>query len=128
MIYGAKVDFIVFDYLSEITMSLLVAGKHKNQVRRLWLSSLEERCARGIHSKWINSRPLWFQNMGYAPDFVTVSMAPFIKDIKKKGKFLSLLERECTCFVFVFVWWGWVGSIEDVYNGFCFDTFIYYLL
>ncbi|PVD34889.1 hypothetical protein C0Q70_06170 [Pomacea canaliculata] len=36
-------------------MSLLVAGKHKNQ------------------------------NMGYAPDFVTVSMAPFIKDIKKKG-------------------------------------------
>ena len=32
LIYGAKVDYIVFDYLSEITMSLLTAAKHKNSV------------------------------------------------------------------------------------------------
>ncbi|KAK7485930.1 hypothetical protein BaRGS_00022796 [Batillaria attramentaria] len=55
LIYGAKVDYIVFDYLSEITMSLLTAAKHKNP------------------------------DLGYAPDFVSVSMAPFIRDIKKRG-------------------------------------------
>ena len=32
LIYGTKVDYIVFDYLSEITMSLLTAAKHKNPV------------------------------------------------------------------------------------------------
>jgi hypothetical protein len=32
LIYGAKLDYIVFDYLSEITMSLLTAGMHKNPV------------------------------------------------------------------------------------------------
>ncbi|XP_046362784.2 uncharacterized protein LOC124139613 isoform X1 [Haliotis rufescens] len=55
LIYGSKVDFIVFDYLSEITMSLLTAARRKAP------------------------------NLGYAPDFVQVSMAPFIKDIKRKG-------------------------------------------
>ncbi|KAL8585681.1 hypothetical protein ACOMHN_053179 [Nucella lapillus] len=55
LIYGGKVDYIVFDYLSEITMSLLTAAKHKNP------------------------------EMGYAPDFISISMAPFIKDIKSKG-------------------------------------------
>ncbi|XP_041359605.1 uncharacterized protein LOC121375943 [Gigantopelta aegis] len=55
LIYGAKVDYIVFDYLSEITMSLLIAAKKKSP------------------------------DMGYAPDFVQISLAPFIKDIKKKG-------------------------------------------
>ncbi|XP_076467565.1 uncharacterized protein LOC143298571 [Babylonia areolata] len=55
LIYGAKVDYIVFDYLSEITMSLLTAAKRKNP------------------------------ELGYAPDFISVSMAPFIKDIKNKG-------------------------------------------
>ncbi|KAL3879348.1 hypothetical protein ACJMK2_031755 [Sinanodonta woodiana] len=55
LIYGAKLDYLVFDYLSEITMSLLTAAKSK-------------------HS-----------DMGYAPDFIQVAMAPFIKDIKKRG-------------------------------------------
>ena len=32
LIYGAKVDYIVFDYLSEITMSLLTAAKSKHPV------------------------------------------------------------------------------------------------
>uniref|UniRef100_A0A8C1LH06 Si:ch73-132f6.5 n=1 Tax=Cyprinus carpio TaxID=7962 RepID=A0A8C1LH06_CYPCA len=54
LIYGGKLDFLVFDYLSEITMSLLSANV------------------------------LFFQNMGYAPDFV-LSLSPFIKDISKKG-------------------------------------------
>ncbi|XP_030631847.1 uncharacterized protein LOC115813345 [Chanos chanos] len=40
LIYGGKLDFLVFDYLSEITMSLLTAAKSK------------------------------MPNMGYAPDFV----------------------------------------------------------
>ncbi|KAK3757537.1 hypothetical protein RRG08_032705 [Elysia crispata] len=55
LIYGAKLNYIVFDYLSEITMSLLTAARKKNPA------------------------------MGYTPDFVQVSAAPFIKDIKRKG-------------------------------------------
>ncbi|KAK6975613.1 hypothetical protein BgiMline_021987 [Biomphalaria glabrata] len=55
LIYGAKLNYIIFDYLSEITMSLLTAGRRKSP------------------------------DMGYAPDFVQVSVAPFIKDIKTKG-------------------------------------------
>ena len=32
LIYGGKLDFLVFDYLSEITMSLLTAAKAKTPV------------------------------------------------------------------------------------------------
>ncbi|CAH1777202.1 unnamed protein product [Owenia fusiformis] len=55
LIYGGNVDFLVFDYLSEITMSLLTAAKTK------------------------------VPELGFAPDFVQVAIAPFIKDIKSKG-------------------------------------------
>ncbi|KAJ8297542.1 hypothetical protein KUTeg_024073 [Tegillarca granosa] len=55
LIYGSNIDYLVFDYLSEITMSLLTAAKHKKS------------------------------NLGYAPDFVQISIAPFVKDIKAKG-------------------------------------------
>ncbi|KAK6173181.1 hypothetical protein SNE40_016685 [Patella caerulea] len=55
LIYGAKVDYIMFDYLSEITMSLLTAAKHRTPT------------------------------LGYAPDFIQICIAPFIKDIKEKG-------------------------------------------
>ncbi|MGH0145330.1 UNVERIFIED_CONTAM: hypothetical protein FKN15_002692 [Acipenser sinensis] len=55
LVFGGKLDFLVFDYLSEITMSLLTASKTK------------------------------FPNQGYAPDFVHTAIAPFIKDIHKKG-------------------------------------------
>ncbi|XP_072232490.1 uncharacterized protein lratb.1 isoform X2 [Leuresthes tenuis] len=55
LIYGGKLDFLVFDYLSEITMSLLTAAKTK------------------------------MPNLGYAPDFVQVALAPFINDIHRKG-------------------------------------------
>ncbi|XP_061566061.1 uncharacterized protein LOC133420388 [Cololabis saira] len=55
LVYGGKLDFLVFDYLSEITMSLLTAAKSKAP------------------------------NMGYAPDFVQLALAPFINDIHKKG-------------------------------------------
>uniref|UniRef100_A0A667ZM70 Si:ch73-132f6.5 n=1 Tax=Myripristis murdjan TaxID=586833 RepID=A0A667ZM70_9TELE len=55
LIYSGKLDFLVFDYLSEITMSLLTAAKSK------------------------------MPNMGYTPDFVQVALAPFINDIQKKG-------------------------------------------
>ncbi|XP_056156129.1 uncharacterized protein lratb.1 [Lampris incognitus] len=55
LIYSGKLDFLVFDYLSEITMSLLTAVKAK------------------------------MPNMGYAPDFVQIALAPFINDIHKNG-------------------------------------------
>jgi len=37
LIYGGKLDFLVFDYLSEITMSLLSAAKTKAPVSYLYL-------------------------------------------------------------------------------------------
>ncbi|XP_005108408.1 uncharacterized protein LOC101856690 [Aplysia californica] len=55
LIYGSKLNYIVFDYLSEITMSLLTAARRKNP------------------------------DMGYTPDFVQVVVAPFVKDIKARG-------------------------------------------
>ncbi|KAG8005897.1 hypothetical protein GBF38_004941 [Nibea albiflora] len=55
LIYSGKLDFLVFDYLSEITMSLLTAAKAK------------------------------MPNLGYTPDFVQVALAPFINDIQRKG-------------------------------------------
>ncbi|XP_038611179.1 uncharacterized protein LOC119935772 isoform X1 [Tachyglossus aculeatus] len=55
LLYGGKLDFLVFDYLSEITMSLLTAAKNKSP------------------------------DMGYTPDFVLTAMAPYIKDIHRKG-------------------------------------------
>ncbi|ELU13633.1 hypothetical protein CAPTEDRAFT_224800 [Capitella teleta] len=55
LIHKGKIDFLVFDYLSEITMSLLTAAMHK------------------------------FPDMGYAPDFVQAAVGPFMKDIKQKG-------------------------------------------
>ncbi|XP_074722724.1 uncharacterized protein LOC141942737 isoform X4 [Strix uralensis] len=55
LLYGGKLDFLVFDYLSEITMSLLTAAKARSPA------------------------------LGYAPDFVSTAMAPYIKDIHRKG-------------------------------------------
>ncbi|XP_067407956.1 uncharacterized protein [Emydura macquarii macquarii] len=55
LLYGGKLDFLVFDYLSEITMSLLTAAKAKSP------------------------------DLGYTPDFVVTAMAPYIKDIHRKG-------------------------------------------
>lgn len=55
LIHQGKIDFLVFDYLSEITMSLLTAVKNK-------------------HPK-----------LGYTPDFVQYSLLPHLKAIKKKG-------------------------------------------
>ncbi|XP_076839006.1 uncharacterized protein LOC143484258 [Brachyhypopomus gauderio] len=55
LVHGGQLDFLVFDYLSEITMSLLTAAKAK------------------------------MPNMGYAPDFVHTAISPFIKDISQKG-------------------------------------------
>ncbi|XP_070613420.1 uncharacterized protein [Erythrolamprus reginae] len=55
MLYGGKLDFLVFDYLSEITMSLLARAKAKSP------------------------------DLGYIPDFVSIAMAPYIKDICGKG-------------------------------------------
>jgi hypothetical protein len=55
LIHKGKLDFLVFDYLSEITMSLLTAARQK------------------------------FPSMGYAPDFVQAGIGPYLKTIKQKG-------------------------------------------
>ncbi|XP_078263492.1 uncharacterized protein LOC144597784 [Rhinoraja longicauda] len=55
LVSGGNLDFLVFDYLSEITMSLLAAAKAKSP------------------------------DLGYVPDFVHIAMAPFIKEIHKRG-------------------------------------------
>lgn len=55
LVSGGNLDFLVFDYLSEITMSLLAAAKAKSP------------------------------DLGYVPDFVQIAMAPFIKEIHKRG-------------------------------------------
>ncbi|XP_069834821.1 uncharacterized protein [Dendropsophus ebraccatus] len=55
LIYGGKLDFLVFDYLSEITMSLLASVKAKSP------------------------------SLGFTPDFVHTAMAPYLKDLHKSG-------------------------------------------
>lgn len=55
LIHKGNLDFLVFDYLSEITMSLLSAAKQK------------------------------IPTMGYAQDFVQVGIGPYLKVIKQKG-------------------------------------------
>lgn len=50
-----NLDFLVFDYLSEVTMSLLTAAQQKNP------------------------------DLGFAPDFVLHALGPYLKDIKNKG-------------------------------------------
>ncbi|XP_020849641.1 uncharacterized protein LOC110213619 isoform X1 [Phascolarctos cinereus] len=55
LLYKGKLDFLVFDYLSETTMCLLTATKSKSS------------------------------DLGYVPDFMQTAMAPYIKDIHKKG-------------------------------------------
>uniref|UniRef100_A0A0K2U1T6 Putative LOC100692109 [Oreochromis niloticus] n=1 Tax=Lepeophtheirus salmonis TaxID=72036 RepID=A0A0K2U1T6_LEPSM len=50
-----EVDYVVYDYLSELTMSLLSAAKMKNPA------------------------------LGYAPDFVSAGIGPYLSDIKEKG-------------------------------------------
>ncbi|XP_066575615.1 uncharacterized protein LOC136765046 [Amia ocellicauda] len=55
LVHGGNLDFLVFDYLSEITMSLLTAAKAKSPT------------------------------LGFAPDFVHTAISPFIRDIQQKG-------------------------------------------
>uniref|UniRef100_H2YEU5 Uncharacterized protein n=1 Tax=Ciona savignyi TaxID=51511 RepID=H2YEU5_CIOSA len=55
LVQTGDIQFLVSDYLSEITMSLLTAAKRKNP------------------------------ELGFAPDFVATSIAPQIKSIKEKG-------------------------------------------
>lgn len=50
-----NIDFLMFDYLSEITMSLLTASRKKSP------------------------------DLGYAPDFVHIAIAPLLKEIKKRN-------------------------------------------
>ncbi|KAG7173948.1 putative Acyclic terpene utilization family protein AtuA-containing protein [Homarus americanus] len=55
LIHNGNLDFLMFDYLSEITMSLLTAARAK--------------------------RP----EFGYAPDFVLFALGPYLNEIKSKG-------------------------------------------
>ena len=38
LVRGGKLDYLMFDYLSEITMSLLTAAKHKSPVSHFFIS------------------------------------------------------------------------------------------
>ena len=55
LVGAGGVDYIIYDYLSEVTMSLLTAAMQKKP------------------------------EMGYAPDFVKYAVGPQLKDIKEKG-------------------------------------------
>lgn len=55
LVHMAELDYLVFDYLSEVTMSIMASAKAKDP------------------------------NAGYALDFVSRVMAPLIKTIAKKG-------------------------------------------
>ncbi|XP_071545172.1 uncharacterized protein [Panulirus ornatus] len=55
LIHNGNIDFLMFDYLSEITMSLLTAARAKKP------------------------------ELGYAPDFVLFAIGPYLNDIKRKG-------------------------------------------
>jgi len=55
LVKGGKLDYLILDYLSEITMSLLTAARAKDP------------------------------NMGYCPDFVLSSVGPSLKALKKAG-------------------------------------------
>ena len=55
LVKGGQLDYIVFDYLAELTMSILAAARGKNP------------------------------DLGYASDFVTVTMKAILKDVADKG-------------------------------------------
>ena len=55
LVHHGNIDYLVFDYLSEITMSLLARAKEKNP------------------------------NFGFAPDFVINAVGPLLPIIKEKG-------------------------------------------
>ncbi|XP_076319411.1 uncharacterized protein LOC143230179 [Tachypleus tridentatus] len=55
LVHHGKLDFLVFDYLSEITMSLLAAAKQKSP------------------------------DLGFTPDFVHSALKPNINEIKRRG-------------------------------------------
>ena len=55
LIRKGNVDYLIFDYLSELTMSLLTAAQAKKP------------------------------ELGFAPDFVKSGIGPYLRDIKDKG-------------------------------------------
>jgi hypothetical protein len=55
LVHHGNVDFIVYDYLSEITMSLLTAARNKQP------------------------------NLGYCPDFIQQAIGPVASEIKQRG-------------------------------------------
>jgi hypothetical protein len=54
LVRGADIDYLIFDYLAEVTMSILARARAKDP------------------------------NLGYATDFVTVAMRSVIRDLKEK--------------------------------------------
>src|SRR4029077_7750885 len=55
LVASGQIDYLVFDYLAELTMSILAAARQKNAA------------------------------LGYATDFVTVAMRAVLKDIVQRG-------------------------------------------
>ena len=55
LLHGGNLDYLMFDYLSEVTMSIMTASKSKNP------------------------------DLGYAPDFVLYALGPHLKQIKERN-------------------------------------------
>ena len=55
LVASGQIDYLVFDYLAELTMSILAAARQKNAA------------------------------LGYATDFVTVAMRAVLKDVVQRG-------------------------------------------
>lgn len=73
LVKHGRLDYLVSDYLSEITMSLLTAAKSRRAV------SGQEACACAAITA-----SLCVQDMGYTPDFVQ-SLGPLLTQVKEKG-------------------------------------------
>ena len=73
LVRHGQLDYLIADYLSEITMSLLAAVKAKRSVCMiLHVGVVTVPC------------PLRIQDMGYTPDFVQ-SLAPLLGQVKTQG-------------------------------------------
>ena len=100
LVQSGNIDYLVADYLSEITMSLLTSAKHKSPVSTSLPNTLyvcKAVCTiMCVHiGAWYNTYFLSFfcvQRMGYCPDFIQ-TLKPLLKDIKNKGECMYAIQR-----------------------------------
>ena len=69
LIRHGRLDFLMFDYLSEITMSLLTAARAKKP------------------------------EFGFAPDFVLYALGPHLAEMKRQGVYMYECVYLCICLI-----------------------------